>query len=39
MAATMLAKKERDFDPKKFLATIGEGTGQIISHHPTLGNE
>ncbi len=25
MAATMLAKKERDFDPKKFLATIGEG--------------
>ena len=25
MAPTVLAKKERDFDPKKFLATIGEG--------------
>jgi CRP/FNR family cyclic AMP-dependent transcriptional regulator len=25
MAATALAKKKRDFDPKKFLATIGEG--------------
>jgi CRP/FNR family transcriptional regulator, cyclic AMP receptor protein len=25
MAATVLAKKKRDFDPKKFLATIGEG--------------
>jgi len=24
-AATVLAKKKRDFDPKKFLATIGEG--------------
>jgi CRP/FNR family transcriptional regulator, cyclic AMP receptor protein len=25
MVATVLAKKKRDFDPKKFLATIGEG--------------
>jgi len=25
MAPTVPAKKERDFDPKKFLATIGEG--------------
>ena len=25
IAATMPAKKKRDFDPKKFLATIGEG--------------
>src|SRR5450759_3834839 len=25
MAPTVLAKKERDFDPRKFLATIGEG--------------
>ena len=25
MAAIVLAKKKRDFDPKKFLATIGEG--------------
>jgi CRP/FNR family cyclic AMP-dependent transcriptional regulator len=25
MAAAVLAKKKRDFDPKKFLATIGEG--------------
>jgi CRP-like cAMP-binding protein len=25
MAPAVLAKKERDFDPKKFLATIGEG--------------
>ena len=25
MAPTVPAKKKRDFDPKKFLATIGEG--------------
>ena len=25
MAPAVLAKKQRDFDPKKFLATIGEG--------------
>src|SRR6202023_238313 len=25
MVPTVLAKKKRDFDPKKFLATIGEG--------------
>jgi CRP-like cAMP-binding protein len=25
MAPTLPAKKKRDFDPKKFLATIGEG--------------
>ena len=25
MAPTVLAKKKCDFDPKKFLATIGEG--------------
>jgi len=25
MAPTVLAKKERDFDPREFLATIGEG--------------
>jgi len=25
MVATVLAKKKRDFDPRKFLATIGEG--------------
>ena len=36
---TPLAKKGRYFDPKKFLATIGEGMRQIISHYTTLGNE
>ena len=25
MAPTVLAKKKRDFDPKQFLATIGQG--------------
>ena len=25
MASTMLAKNKREFDPKNFLATIGEG--------------
>ena len=25
MAPTVAAKKKHDFDPKKFLATIGEG--------------
>jgi hypothetical protein len=28
--ATVLAKKKRDFDPKKFLATIGEGRKVVV---------
>ena len=30
MAPTVPAKKERDFDPKKFLATIGEGRKVVV---------
>jgi CRP/FNR family cyclic AMP-dependent transcriptional regulator len=30
MALTVPAKKERDFDPKKFLATIGEGRKVVV---------
>ena len=30
MAATVLAKKKFDFDPKKFLATIGEGRKVVV---------
>src|ERR1700737_2636843 len=29
MAPTLPAKKKRDFDPKKFLATIGEGRNVV----------
>ena len=29
IAATKLAKKQRDFDPQKFLATIGEGRNAV----------
>src|ERR1700693_3254925 len=30
MAATVSAKKKNDFDPKKFLATIGEGRKVVV---------
>jgi len=33
-APAILAKKEQDFDPKTFLATIGEGR-KVVSQHST----
>jgi len=30
MALTVPAKNKRDFDPKKFLATIGEGRKVVV---------